>query len=122
MAAVREYLVTGLLWIVIIGFIAGVIACFLLPGPNNPQRFLLTIVLGIAGAFVSTWISQSIGWYRPDRARGSSVPRWCSDFAYCLASLGCSAPDQRSRDFPHHLAALASIASHQEPIWDLSMC
>jgi uncharacterized membrane protein YeaQ/YmgE (transglycosylase-associated protein family) len=70
MAAVRENLVTGFLWIVIIGFIAGVIARFLLPGPNNPQGFLLTAVLGIAGAFVSTWIGQSIGWYRPDQGAG----------------------------------------------------
>ena len=70
MAAVRENLVTGFLWIVIIGFIAGVIARFLLPGPNNPQGFLLTAVLGIAGALVSTWIGQSIGWYRPDQGAG----------------------------------------------------
>jgi len=63
-------LVTGFLWIVIIGFIAGVIARFLLPGPNNPQGFLLTAVLGIAGAFVSTWIGQTIRWYRPDQGAG----------------------------------------------------
>lgn len=61
---------TGFVWIVIIGVIAGVIARFLLPGPNNPQGFLLTAVLGIAGAFVSTWIGQSIGWYRPDQGAG----------------------------------------------------
>ena len=39
-------------------------------GPNNPQGFVLTAVLGIAGAFVSTWIGQSIGWYRPDQGAG----------------------------------------------------
>jgi uncharacterized membrane protein YeaQ/YmgE (transglycosylase-associated protein family) len=62
--------VTGFLWIVVIGLIAGVIARFLLPGPNNPQGFLLTTVLGIAGALVATWIGQTIGWYRPDQGAG----------------------------------------------------
>jgi uncharacterized membrane protein YeaQ/YmgE (transglycosylase-associated protein family) len=62
--------VSGFLWILIVGLIAGVIARFLLPGPNNPQGFVLTAVLGIAGAFVATWIGQSIGWYRPDQGAG----------------------------------------------------
>jgi len=62
--------VTGFLWIVFVGLIAGIIARFLLPGPNNPQGFVLTSVLGIAGAFVATWIGQTIGWYRPDQGAG----------------------------------------------------
>jgi uncharacterized membrane protein YeaQ/YmgE (transglycosylase-associated protein family) len=62
--------VTGFLWILVIGLIAGVIARFLLPGPNNPQGFAVTAVLGIAGAFVATWIGQSIGWYRHDQGAG----------------------------------------------------
>jgi uncharacterized membrane protein YeaQ/YmgE (transglycosylase-associated protein family) len=60
----------GIIWIAIIGLLAGIIARFLLPGPNNPQGFLLTMVLGIAGAFVATWIGQSIGWYRVDQGAG----------------------------------------------------
>ena len=55
---------------VIIGFIAGIIARFLLPGPNNPNGFILTAVIGIAGAFLATWIGQSVGWYRPDQGAG----------------------------------------------------
>src|SRR5436190_22106489 len=55
---------------IVIGLMAGVIARFLLPGPNNPQGFVLTAALGIAGAFLSTWIGQSIGWYRPDQGAG----------------------------------------------------
>jgi uncharacterized membrane protein YeaQ/YmgE (transglycosylase-associated protein family) len=62
--------VSGFLWIVIIGAIAGIIARFLLPGPNNPNGFVLTAALGIAGAFVSTWLGQTIGWYRPDQGAG----------------------------------------------------
>jgi len=61
---------TGFVWIVLVGLIAGIIARFLLPGPNNPNGFVLTAVLGIAGAFVATWIGQSIGWYRPDQGAG----------------------------------------------------
>ena len=61
---------TGFIWIVLVGLIAGIIARFLLPGPNNPNGFVLTAVLGIAGAFLATWIGQSIGWYRPDQGAG----------------------------------------------------
>jgi uncharacterized membrane protein YeaQ/YmgE (transglycosylase-associated protein family) len=61
---------SGIIWIAIIGFVAGLIARFLSPGPNNPQGFILTTVLGIAGAFLATWIGQTIGWYRPDQGAG----------------------------------------------------
>jgi uncharacterized membrane protein YeaQ/YmgE (transglycosylase-associated protein family) len=60
----------GILWIAVIGLLAGIIARFLLPGPNNPQGFLVTMVIGIAGAFVATFIGQSIGWYRHDQGAG----------------------------------------------------
>jgi uncharacterized membrane protein YeaQ/YmgE (transglycosylase-associated protein family) len=60
----------GILWIILIGLVAGIIARLLSPGPNNPSGFLLTAVLGIAGAFFATWIGQAIGWYRPDQGAG----------------------------------------------------
>jgi uncharacterized membrane protein YeaQ/YmgE (transglycosylase-associated protein family) len=60
----------GILWIIIIGFVAGIIARWLSPGPNTPQGFILTVVLGVAGAFLATWIGQAIGWYRPDQGAG----------------------------------------------------
>jgi uncharacterized membrane protein YeaQ/YmgE (transglycosylase-associated protein family) len=60
----------GILWIVIIGFVAGLIARFLAPGPNNPSGFILTTLLGIAGAFLATWIGQAIGHYGPDQGAG----------------------------------------------------
>jgi uncharacterized membrane protein YeaQ/YmgE (transglycosylase-associated protein family) len=60
----------GFIWIVIIGFVAGLIARFLSPGPNNPSGFILTTVLGIVGAFLATWIGQAIGWYRADQGAG----------------------------------------------------
>lgn len=60
----------GILWIILIGFVAGIIARLIAPGPNNPSGFILTVVLGIAGAFLATFIGQTIGWYRPDQGAG----------------------------------------------------
>ena len=60
----------GLLWIIIVGFVAGIIARFLSPGPNNPSGFILTSILGIVGAFLATWIGQAIGHYGPDQGAG----------------------------------------------------
>jgi uncharacterized membrane protein YeaQ/YmgE (transglycosylase-associated protein family) len=60
----------GILWIIVIGFVAGIIARMLAPGPNNPSGFILTVVLGIAGAFLATFVGQAIGWYRPDQGAG----------------------------------------------------
>jgi uncharacterized membrane protein YeaQ/YmgE (transglycosylase-associated protein family) len=59
-----------IVWIIIIGFLAGVIARLLAPGPNNPTGFILTTVIGIAGAFIATFIGQAIGWYRLDQGAG----------------------------------------------------
>lgn len=60
----------NIIWIIVIGFIAGLIARWLAPGPNNPSGFILTAVLGIAGAFLSTFVGQAIGWYRLDQGAG----------------------------------------------------
>lgn len=60
----------NIIWIIVIGFIAGIIARFVSPGPNRPNGFILTTGLGIAGAFVATFIGQTIGWYRLDQGAG----------------------------------------------------
>ena len=60
----------GILWIIVIGFVAGIIARFLTPGPHKPSGFILTTVLGVVGAFVATFIGQAVGWYRPDQGAG----------------------------------------------------
>ena len=59
-----------ILWLIIIGFVAGIIAKLIHPGPNEPSGFVLTTLLGIAGAFVATYLGQAIGWYRPDQGAG----------------------------------------------------
>src|SRR3954462_8871951 len=78
---------SGILWIIIVGFVAGILARLLSPGPNNPSGFILTTVLGIVGAFLATFIGQAIGHYGPNQglalSRRPSV-RWSS----CLSGTG----------------------------------
>ena len=59
-----------MIWILIVGLVAGIIARLLSPGPNKPGGFILTVVLGIAGAFLATFIGQTVGWYRADQGAG----------------------------------------------------
>jgi uncharacterized membrane protein YeaQ/YmgE (transglycosylase-associated protein family) len=60
----------GFIWTIIIGFVAGVIAKFLMPGENEPSGFILTTLLGVGGAFVATFLGQALGWYRADEGAG----------------------------------------------------
>ena len=60
----------SILWTIIIGFVAGVIAKFITPGTNEPSGFILTTILGIIGAFVATWLGQALGWYGPNEGAG----------------------------------------------------
>lgn len=60
----------GIIWTIIIGFLAGIVAKFIMPGPNEPQGFILTTILGIVGAFVATYLGQALGWYRADQGAG----------------------------------------------------
>lgn len=50
-----------ILWIIIIGFIAGILAKLITPGDNEPQGLILTTILGIVGAFVATYPGQAVG-------------------------------------------------------------
>ncbi|SIQ63827.1 MULTISPECIES: GlsB/YeaQ/YmgE family stress response membrane protein [unclassified Bosea (in: a-proteobacteria)] len=60
----------GIIWTIIIGFVAGLIAKFITPGSNEPSGFILTTILGIIGAFVATWLGQRMGWYAPGEGAG----------------------------------------------------
>ncbi|WNJ91859.1 GlsB/YeaQ/YmgE family stress response membrane protein [Bosea sp. 685] len=60
----------GIVWTIIVGFIAGIVAKFIMPGPNEPSGFVLTTILGIIGAFVATYLGQSLGWYAPGQGAG----------------------------------------------------
>jgi uncharacterized membrane protein YeaQ/YmgE (transglycosylase-associated protein family) len=60
----------GILWTIIIGFIAGVIAKFIMPGDNEPSGFIMTTILGIVGAFVASFLGQALGWYSAGEGAG----------------------------------------------------
>ena len=60
----------GLLWIMLIGFVAGTVARLLMPGPNTPKGFVVTTVLGIAGALLATYVGNATGLYRPHQFAG----------------------------------------------------
>lgn len=55
--------------VIVIGFLAGLVAKLLMPG-RDPGGFIVTILLGIAGAFVATYLGQAVGWYRADEGAG----------------------------------------------------
>jgi uncharacterized membrane protein YeaQ/YmgE (transglycosylase-associated protein family) len=61
----------SIIWTIIIGFVAGVIAKFLYPGNKyEPTGFILTTVLGIIGALVATYLGQAVGWYQAGEGAG----------------------------------------------------
>ncbi len=60
----------GIVWTIIIGFVAGVLAKLITPGDNEPSGFILTTILGIVGAFVATYLGQALGWYNAGEGAG----------------------------------------------------
>jgi uncharacterized membrane protein YeaQ/YmgE (transglycosylase-associated protein family) len=57
------------LWTILIGFVAGVVAKFIMPGKDG-GGFILTTLLGVAGAIVATYLGRLIGWYEEGQAGG----------------------------------------------------
>jgi uncharacterized membrane protein YeaQ/YmgE (transglycosylase-associated protein family) len=66
----EEQLPMSIIWTIIVGFIAGVIAKFIMPGEKEPKGFILTTILGIVGAFVASYLGQALGWYAPGEGAG----------------------------------------------------
>jgi len=59
----------GFIGTLIIGLIAGAIAKFLIPGRQG-GGIIVTMLLGVVGAFVATWLGQALGWYGPNDGAG----------------------------------------------------
>jgi uncharacterized membrane protein YeaQ/YmgE (transglycosylase-associated protein family) len=57
------------IWTIIIGFLAGVLAKFVLPG-KDPGGFIVTTLIGIAGALLATYLGQAVGWYQVGHKAG----------------------------------------------------
>jgi uncharacterized membrane protein YeaQ/YmgE (transglycosylase-associated protein family) len=70
MVPVKEINVMGIIWTIIIGFVAGLLAKLVMPGDNEPSGFVMTTVLGIVGAFVASFLGQSLGWYEAQDGAG----------------------------------------------------
>ena len=54
---------------IIVGLIVGLIAKFLMPG-KDPGGFIVTTLIGIAGAFIGTFVGRALGLYQPGEAAG----------------------------------------------------
>ena len=61
----------GIIATIVIGFIAGIIAKFIMPGDNEPSGFLMTTILGVVGAVVANFLGQQLGWY--DQSEGAGL-------------------------------------------------
>jgi uncharacterized membrane protein YeaQ/YmgE (transglycosylase-associated protein family) len=59
----------GLLMTILVGFIVGVIAKLIMPGKEN-MGFIITTLLGIAGAIVATYVGRAVGWYEAGQGAG----------------------------------------------------
>lgn len=57
------------IWSIIIGFLAGIVAKLLMPG-KDPGGFIITTLLGIAGALIATFLGRAAGWYQTDQSAG----------------------------------------------------
>lgn len=76
------------IWSILIGFIVGLAARALMPGPN-PMGFILTTILGVVGALVATFVGQGLGWYAEGSGAGfiaSVVGATVLLFIYALVS------------------------------------
>lgn len=60
----------SIVWAIIIGFLAGMVAKWITPGDNKPSGFILTTVLGIIGSVLATWLGQAVGWYQSGDGAG----------------------------------------------------
>ena len=83
----------GIIWTIIIGFIAGLVAKMFMGGKNDPSGFIMTAILGIVGAFVAKFIGEAVGWYSAGQGAGfiaSVVGAMIVLFAYHMITRGNS--------------------------------
>ena len=57
------------LWVILIGLVVGAVAKLLMPG-KDPGGYIITILLGIVGSLVATWLGTAIGWYQEGQSAG----------------------------------------------------
>lgn len=60
----------SIIYAIIVGFVVGIIAKFFVHGSAEPRGFIWTVIIGIAGSFLATWIGQAVGWYQEGQSAG----------------------------------------------------
>lgn len=60
----------SIIWTIIVGFFAGVVAKFIMPGSNEPSGFIMTSILGILGSVVASYLGEALGWYKAGEGAG----------------------------------------------------
>ena len=58
-----------IIWSILIGFVAGLVAKILTPG-RDPSGFFITAAIGIGGSLAATYVGQALGWYRSGESAG----------------------------------------------------
>ncbi len=58
-----------LLWTALIGLVVGALAKLIMPG-KDPGGIFVTMLIGIAGSFLGTWLGQLVGWYQEGQSAG----------------------------------------------------
>lgn len=57
------------LWVILIGLIVGALAKLIMPG-KDPGGFIITILIGIGGSIIGTWVGRAVGWYQEGQSAG----------------------------------------------------
>ena len=60
----------SIIWTIVIGFLAGIVAKFIMPGDNEPSGFIMTTVLGVVGSIVASYLGEALGWYKAGEGAG----------------------------------------------------
>ena len=67
-----------IIWTILIGFVAGLVAKMLTPG-KDPSGFFITAAIGIAGSLIATYVGQAVGWYQAGESAGFiGAVRWAA--------------------------------------------
>lgn len=59
----------GILWTILIGFVVGIVAKFLMPG-RDPAGFIITVLIGIVGSVIATYLGRALGLYQVGESAG----------------------------------------------------
>ncbi len=59
----------SIIWIILIGFVVGIVAKFLMPG-RDPAGFIITVIIGIVGSVIATYLGRALGFYQVGQSAG----------------------------------------------------